>query len=386
MVDRRRAPPPAGPTVPPARGHYESWLPARSRSDTAPRGVWIRYTVTVRARGRPSGQLWFTWFDRGRARTRVPSAIDVGAAGQRRAFWIRFGEQPFGPAEDRGGGARRRSARRAGRCTHRRTRRRCGTCPGAGCTRARLPRTKLSPPSPTAVFDGDVEVDGETIDVSRLARDGRAQLGRAARRAVDLAVRTRGSRAPAPTPGSTWRCGRVRLGPVTTPWVANGALSLDGRGAGRLLGGLGRRAGVTAAEDAVRPAAPRARASTVTASVSAPRRRVRRRGTTPNRDGSTAPGAQLLGRRPVRSRAVATGHAPARHVGRAAARRHAPPTSSARRSATRSYLAAMLPRLCQAMSASLVRRCSTALVCSWQMRLSVTPRTRPMSARVRPSK
>ena len=40
----------------------------------------------------------------------------------------------------------------------------------------------------------------------------------------------------------------------------------------------------------------------------------------------------------------------------------------------------------QAMSASLVRRWSTALVCSWQMRLSVTPSTRPISARVRPSK
>lgn len=42
--------------------------------------------------------------------------------------------------------------------------------------------------------------------------------------------------------------------------------------------------------------------------------------------------------------------------------------------------------IAQAMSASFVRRCRTALVCNWQMRLSVTPSTRPMSARVRPSK
>jgi hypothetical protein len=36
-------------------------------------------------------------------------------------------------------------------------------------------------------------------------------------------------------------------------------------------------------------------------------------------------------------------------------------------------------------SASLPRSWSTALVCIWQMRLSVTPRTWPISARVRPS-
>ena len=36
-------------------------------------------------------------------------------------------------------------------------------------------------------------------------------------------------------------------------------------------------------------------------------------------------------------------------------------------------------------SASLARSCSTALVCIWQMRDSVTPSTWPISARVRPS-
>ena len=39
----------------------------------------------------------------------------------------------------------------------------------------------------------------------------------------------------------------------------------------------------------------------------------------------------------------------------------------------------------QALSASLARRCRTALVCIWQIRLSVTPSTWPISARVRPS-
>ena len=61
----------------------------------------------------------------------------------------------------------------------------------------------------------------------------------------------------APTPGSTWRSAAVRLGPVTTPWIANGALSLDGR---RLaLGGLGRRVRVIAAEDGAPCGCPGAR-------------------------------------------------------------------------------------------------------------------------------
>ena len=42
-------------------------------------------------------------------------------------------------------------------------------------------------------------------------------------------------------------------------------------------------------------------------------------------------------------------------------------------------------RVCQSCSASLPRSCSTALVCIWQIRLSVTPSTWPISARVRPS-
>ena len=71
----------------------------------------------------------------------------------------------------------------------------------------------------------------------RLARDGRPQLGRRARRALDLAARHR------PTTGD-WldaAIGRVKIGPLTTPWVANGALSLERRAPA--LGGLGRRRG-----------------------------------------------------------------------------------------------------------------------------------------------
>lgn len=71
-------------------------------------------------------------------------------------------------------------------------------------------------------------------------------------------------------PSTTWldvALGRIRLGPVTTPWVANGAISLAGE---RLrLGGLRRRPGVAADEDGcvLRLTGPDV---VVTASASAP--------------------------------------------------------------------------------------------------------------------
>ena len=86
--------------------------------------------------------------------------------------------------------------------------------PAAGCTRARLPRTKLTSPAPLALFDGTLEVDGETITVARLAGHDRAQLGRAARRAVDLAARARVRRRTGPAPGWTSRSAGCGLGPV----------------------------------------------------------------------------------------------------------------------------------------------------------------------------
>jgi hypothetical protein len=47
---------PRWPHVRPGRGHYESFY-LRAAHPTQPRGLWIRYTVTVPPRGTPTGQL-----------------------------------------------------------------------------------------------------------------------------------------------------------------------------------------------------------------------------------------------------------------------------------------------------------------------------------------
>jgi hypothetical protein len=131
---------------------------------------------------------------------------------------------------------------------------------------ARLPRTKLTSPAPAAVFDGTLVVGGTTIGVEgwpgMIGHNWGEQHAEQWIWLHGLGFSERGT--------DTWldvAVGRVRLGPWVTPWVANGALSLDGE---RIpLGGLGRRIEVTASPDhcEVRIAGPKL---TVTVSADAP--------------------------------------------------------------------------------------------------------------------
>lgn len=251
-------------TVRPGRGHYESYY-LRAVDPARRRGIWIRYTVNLAPGGRPGGQLWFTLFDRDAPHPRAVR-VDVGEPATGDGSWIRFGDSRFGASEITGAAS---SPERSASWTlrHSSDEEPLWHLPRSWMYTARLPRTKLLSPSPTTVFDGTVEVDGETVDVSGwtgmvghnwgeqhaeqwIWLSGLGFEGRGADTWLDVAI------------------GRVRLGPVTTPWIANGAVSLDGR---RLaLGGLGRGVAVIAADDRCTLRIPGPEA-TVTASVSAPR-------------------------------------------------------------------------------------------------------------------
>jgi hypothetical protein len=230
------------PRVRPGRGHYESWY-LRAVDPAAPRGLWIRYTVTVPPGGEPAGQLWCTWFDRAAA----PRAVRVpaGPPGSGGAFWIRFGEHSFGP-EGALGAARSEDVSTRWSLHFSEAQEPLRHLPRPWMYTGRLPRTKVLSPVPAAVFDGTVEVDGTSIAVDgwpgMVGHNWGEQHAEEWIWLSGLAFEE--------APATTWldvALGRVRLGPVTTPWVANGVLSLDGR---RFpVGGLGRRAGVVASED-----------------------------------------------------------------------------------------------------------------------------------------
>jgi hypothetical protein len=231
------------PTVRPGRGHYESYY-LRAVHPTQPRGVWIRYTVTTPPGGTPNGQLWFTLFDRDAGRPRAVR-VDAGEATTGSGSWIRLAGSTFGP-DGIDGEARSPGLSAVWSLRSRSTEPVLEHLPRDWMYRARLPRTKLLSLSPSAVFDGTLQVDGETIDVAgwpgMVGHNWGEQHAASWIWLHGLGFDGHGS--------DTWldvAVGRIALGPVTTPWVANGVLSLHGE---RLvLGGLGRRVAVVADDD-----------------------------------------------------------------------------------------------------------------------------------------
>jgi hypothetical protein len=102
--------------------------------------------------------------------------------------------------------------------------------------RRSLPRTKTLSPYPSATFDGELRVDGRAIAV-----DGwRGMMGhnwgaQHAERWVWMhGIGFEGH----PDAWFDAAVGRIKLGPLTTPWIANGCLHLDGRD--YRVGGLDR--------------------------------------------------------------------------------------------------------------------------------------------------
>src|SRR5437588_12491478 len=105
------------PSVPQARGHYESFY-LRACSPDEPLGVWIRYTVHKRPGREPTGSLWFTLFDAsapGPVTSKVTLPSEAVAAGD--GSFIRIGASSFGPNQA-AGSAHTEHARRDRRLTH----------------------------------------------------------------------------------------------------------------------------------------------------------------------------------------------------------------------------------------------------------------------------
>jgi hypothetical protein len=111
---------------------------------------------------------------------------------------------------------------------------------------APLPRTKLLSPHPEAVFSGRIRAGERSIEVRGWPGTiGHNWGSEHAQRAIWIHGDNFKDQEAA------WldlSLGRVRLGPLTTPWIANGALSLNGPR--HRLGGLGRLRS-TAVDEAV---------------------------------------------------------------------------------------------------------------------------------------
>lgn len=220
--------------VPAKAGHYESFY-LKLCHPSEPLGAWIRYTVHKRPGEAPSGSLWFTLFEPGGPRAAKRTAPGPASGG---GDWLRVGDARIGA--DGASGAIGEGF--AWELALDGAEEPLFHLPRDWMYRARLPRTKLLSPAPAARFSGRLTVDGREISVDGWR--GMAGHNWGAQHA-ERWIWLHGI-----TPEGDWldaAIGRVKLGPATTPWIANGVLSLAGDR--HALGGPGRRVRVEESPD-----------------------------------------------------------------------------------------------------------------------------------------
>lgn len=214
-------------------GLYESFY-LRAVSPDEPVGIWIRYTVHKRPGGEPMGSTWCTVFD---ARGGAPFMHKVTTADVRSPpdSWIAIGDDSeFGPgrAQGRSGEARWSLRFDSPELALRHL------APSV-LYRLPLPRTKLTSPVPGARFNGVVELGARRLLELRgwSGMVGHNWGSEHAERWIWL------HGVDFEETSGAWidvALGRLRIAGRMTPWLVNGALSLEGR---RIrIGGLHARA------------------------------------------------------------------------------------------------------------------------------------------------
>jgi hypothetical protein len=216
-------------------GHYESFFVKATRP-TGGQGLWIRHTVHKRPGEEPTAALWLTVFDADAAAPRATKAsFGADQLSAPDGAYIRIDGSELRPghavgliATEHGSAGWDLGFDDPGEAFHHLSSKRLYD--------SSLPRTKFLSPYPSARFEGALELGGDRIEIAgwpgmighnwgtehaeRWVWIQGADLGGQPGAFLDLAA------------------GRIKLGPVTTPWVANGVLRIDGTA--HRLGGFDR--------------------------------------------------------------------------------------------------------------------------------------------------
>ena len=222
------------PNVGEKAGHYESFYIKACRPGGG-EGIWIRHTVHKRPGAAPKGSIWFTHFDRTAdapqaTKVTVPASdLTVPDGG-----WIRVAGAEIGPG--RAEGALETEALRASwELTYTGDEEPCKYLPADWLYESPVPRTKFVAPCPSALFDGQLEIDGESLEVTAWpGMVGHNWGSEHAERWVWL----EGTGFAEPHTWFDAGAARIKLGRWTTSWVPSGMLVLDGER--HRLGGIGR--------------------------------------------------------------------------------------------------------------------------------------------------
>jgi hypothetical protein len=215
-------------------GHYESFYIKACRPGGG-LGVWIRHTVHKQPGAEPTASLWFTLFDSAAA---GPQAAKLTVSADQLLVpdgaYIQIAGAVFEPSRAAGSFS-------AGGLDVSWDLALSGEeppfhhLPRGWMYSGPLPRTKFLSPHPDAGFDGRVEVGGRELAVE----GWRGMVGH--NWGAQHAERWTWLHGAGFEEGDGWfdaALGRIKLGPLTTPWVGNGMLVLDGEH--HRLGGIER--------------------------------------------------------------------------------------------------------------------------------------------------
>lgn len=220
-----------------AGGHVES-LFLKGNSPDGQRALWVKYTLLAPKQGSSDvAELWAIAFDRSWPAPRANKRTYPIARAelQRAPFALRLPDGELGHGYARGalgsdghGGPQLRWELRYA----------CPDAPFLPFPSPRMytgafPRTKTLTPVPDTLLQGSFEVDGECWDVTGF----RAAQGHNWGKGHADAYAWAHANALAPRPGSApcsraWLeviSGRVRIGPLLTPWLTVAAIELDGQ-------------------------------------------------------------------------------------------------------------------------------------------------------------
>jgi hypothetical protein len=205
-------------------GHYESFY-LKASHPKGGLGIWIRYTVHKRPGARPKSFVWFTLFD---------AAVGVSAAKvegpepktDEDHHYISIGEARFGPGRIVGS-APSEPLDASWDLEFDSAEAPVWHLPHRWMYRSPVPRTKVLTAHPAVIVRGSVKAGERTIDLD----DWPGTIGHNwgaehAKRAIWIhGANFEGHE-------RAWLdlvMGRVKLGGLTTPWIANGVLCLAGR-------------------------------------------------------------------------------------------------------------------------------------------------------------
>jgi hypothetical protein len=221
--------------VDPENGHYESFY-LRAFHPSRALAVWIRYTVHKYPHTAPKGAVWFTLFD--------PSAGPPRAAKSAYAFeelaanedlFVAVGSNRLEPAcasgkitTDRLSASWRLEFDQTSPPLHH--------LPRRWMYERSFPRTKLESPYPMSTFSGELEVDGQSMTLDGWPGMVGHNWGR--EHAKEWVWLSGLGFDADPQAFIDVALARVRVGPVTLPWIATGWAFF--KGAYHRLGGPGQ--------------------------------------------------------------------------------------------------------------------------------------------------